>query len=151
MAIALLQSAFYYPQLPQVVAAHFDGAGVANDWSSRDVFFAIYLAMIALLAGVFELLPRLSGERGKLRMNIPNREYWLAPERQQQTLLFIRRQMMILGIVHLLLAIYTVQLAIIANLHQAGQLHGSIIWALGLYFLFLAAWLTHLLLHFRKP
>ena len=58
VAIALLQSAFYYPQLPQEMASHFDGAGVANDWSSRNVFFGIYLAMIVMLVVVFLWLPR---------------------------------------------------------------------------------------------
>ena len=59
--------------------------------------------------------------------------------------------MMILGIAHLLLAIYTIQLTIIANLQQAGQLHSSIFWALGLYCLFLAVWLIRFFLQFRKP
>jgi len=151
VAIALLQSAFYYPQMPPVVASHFDGAGMANGWSSRVVFFAIYLAMIAMLIGIFIGGPRWSGERGKLRLNIPNREYWLAPARLQQTLEFFRRQMIILGIAHLLLAIYAVQLAILANLHQESGLHGSMWWALGAYFLFFGRWLIHLFARFRKP
>lgn len=150
-AIALLQSAFYYPQLPAVVASHFDGDGFANGWSSRNVFFTIYLGVVALLIGVFAVLPRWFGERGKLQLNLPNRDYWLAPERRRQTLDFFQRQMLILGIAHLALAIYTIQLAIIANLQQAGRLHGSLIWLLGLYFLFLAAWLTRIYLKFRKP
>jgi uncharacterized membrane protein len=150
VAVALLQSVFYYPQMPAVVASHFDGTGVANGWSSRNVFFAIYLAMVAMLIGIFICLPRRSGERGKLRMNIPNREYWLAPQRRGQTMEFFRRQMMVLGIVHLLLAIFTVQLAILANLQQESRLHASMWWALGSYFLFLGLWLTHLFLHFRK-
>ena len=69
-------------------------------------------------------------------MNIPNRDYWLAPERRDATLEYLHRRMMVLGIAHQLLAIYTIQLAIIANLKQA-ELHESIYWALGLYFLFL--------------
>jgi uncharacterized membrane protein len=149
VAIALLQSAFYYPQMPAVVASHFDGNGVANNWSSRNGFFGIYLAMIALLVGVFLWVPRYTAKGDKLRMNIPNRDYWLAPERRQQTQEFFQRQMMILGIAHLLLAIYSIQLAIIANLQQAGSLHGSIIWALGLYFVFLTVWLLHIFLKFR--
>jgi len=151
VAIAVLQSIFYYPQLSPVVAAHFNSSGAANGWSSRNVFFAIYLAMIALLVGVFIYLPHCSGKRGKLRMNIPNRDYWLAAQRQQQTIEFVRRQMLILGIVHLLLAIYSVQLAILANLQQASGLHESLWWALGLYFVFVTLWLINLFRQFRKP
>jgi len=151
VGVALLQSFFYYPQLPPVVASHFDGAGTANGWSSRNVFFAVYLTMIAMLVGIFIWLPHWSGAVGKLRMNIPNREYWLTPQRQQQTMQFFRRQMMVLGIAHLLLAIYTMQLAILANLRQESGLHASMWWALGSYFLFLGLWLINFFLHFRKP
>ena len=98
--VALLQTVFYYPQLPGVVASHFDGAGAPNDWSNRNTFFAIYLIMIAMLMVVFDLIPKWSGNRGKIRMNIPNRDYWLAPERSAETLTWFRRQMMILGIAH---------------------------------------------------
>jgi hypothetical protein len=84
-------------------------------------------------------------------LNIPNRDYWLAPQRREQTMEFLRRQMMALGIVHLLLAVFTVQLAILANLQQESRLHGSMWWALGSYFLFVSLWLIHLVLHFRKP
>jgi len=151
VAAALLQSAYYYPQLPAVVASHFDGAGAANGWSGRGVFFAIYLAMVAMVVGVFVWLPYWSGKRDKVRMNIPNRDYWLAPQRRAQTMEFFRRQMMLLGIVHLLLAIYTVQLAILANLQQESRLHASMWWALGAYFLLVSLWTIHLVLHFRKP
>ena len=151
VAIALLQSAFYYPQLPATVASHWGASGDADGWSSRSVFFAIYLSMVALVAVVFILIPHWTGRRGAMRMNIPNRDYWLAPERAQATKAFFRRQMLILGIAHLALAIYTVQLAIIANLRESGRLDDSIVWALGLYFAFLAGWLLHLILHFRKP
>ena len=50
----------------------------------RNVFFAIYLSMIAMLAGVFVFLPRRSERRIGFSMKIPNRDYWLAPERLQQ-------------------------------------------------------------------
>jgi uncharacterized membrane protein YozB (DUF420 family) len=84
-------------------------------------------------------------------MKIPNREYWLAPERLHQTREFFRRQMQVMGVVHLSLAIFTVQLVIQANFDQAPRLHHSIAWALGLYFVILIGWLIYFFLHFRKP
>ncbi len=47
VAIAILQTVYYYPRVPQVVASHFDGTGVPNAWSGRDGFFALYLGMVA--------------------------------------------------------------------------------------------------------
>ena len=151
VALALLQVVYYYPQVPDTVASHFDGLGSANAWSSKNGFFGLYLALILLLVMVFIFAPRWSETRIRFGMKIPNRDYWLAPERLQQTKQFFRRQMIIMGVVHLLLAIYTIQLAILANLNQQPRLHPSIAWALGLYFLFLIAWLIHFFIHFRKP
>jgi len=50
----------------------------------------------------------------------------------------------------MMLSIYTIQLAILANFELEPRLHPSIGWALGLYFVILSAWLTHFYLHFRK-
>jgi len=151
VAVALVQVIYYYPQMPDVVASHFDGLGAPNDWSSRNGFFGLYLAMVLLLVAIFEFVPRWSETRSRFGMKIPNRDYWLAPERVEQTKAFFRRQMFIMGIVHLLLTIYAIQLAILANFSQQPRLHPSIGWALALYFLFLIGWLIHFYLHFRKP
>ncbi len=151
VALAILQIVYYYPQMPDLVASHFDGLGTPNDWSGRNGFFGIYLAMLMLLVLVFIYVPGWSEKRVKFGMKIPNREYWLAPERLEQTREFFRRQMLVMGVVHLSLAIFVVQLVIQANFDQAPRLDQSIAWALGLYFLILIGWLIHFFLHFRKP
>ena len=53
-----------------------------------------------------------------------------------------------MGIAHLSLAIYAIQLAILANFDPEPRLHPSIGWALLLYFIFLAGWLIHFYLRF---
>ncbi|MCP4983373.1 MAG: DUF1648 domain-containing protein [Gammaproteobacteria bacterium] len=151
VAAAIAQIIYYYPQMPEVVASHFDGLGAPNDWSSRNGFFGIYAAILLMLIGIFIFVPGWSEKRASFGMKIPHRDYWLAPERIEKTKLFFRRQMMIMGIVHLTLAIYAIQLAILANFDQQPRLHASIGWALGLYFVFLIGWLIHFYLHFRKP
>lgn len=150
LALAALQVMYYYPQMPEVVASHFDGRGAPNGWSSRNVFFAIYLSMIALLVGIFIFVPRWSEARIRFSLKIPNRDYWLAPDKLEQTRAFFQRQMIIMGVVHLLLVMFTVQLAILANLGQELRLHSSIGWALGLYFLLIITWLVHFWRHFSK-
>jgi uncharacterized membrane protein len=151
VGLAFLQIAFYYPQMPEVVASHFDGLGEANDWSSRNGFFGLYAAMVLLLVGVFIYVPRRSEKRSSFGMKLPNRDYWLAPERIQQTREFFHHQMVVMGVVHLILVIFTVQLAILANFDQSPRLHPSIGWALGLYFAIIIAWLIYFYHHFRKP
>lgn len=149
-ALALVQIAYYYPQMPETVASHWDGLGAANAWSSRNGFFGLYLAMLLMLLGIFIYVPRWSMHRAKFGMKIPNAEYWLAPERIEQTRVFFQRQMLVMGVIHLILAIWVMQLAILANFSQQPRLDSSIFWALSLYFLFLIGWLIHFFIHFRK-
>jgi len=136
--------------MPDVIASHFNGLGAPNDWASKNGFFGLYLAIILMLVAVFEFVPKWSESRSRLSMKIPNRDYWLAPERVEQTRAFFRRQMYIMGIVHMMLTIYAIQLAILANFDQEPRLHPSIGWALILYFVILGLWLIHFYLHFRK-
>ena len=74
-----------------------------------------------------------------------------APQRIEQTRLFIRSQLIIMGVVHLLLAVLVMQLAIQANFSPGSALHESIVWLLLVYFVFLGAWLIRFFLRFRKP
>lgn len=151
VALAILQTIYYYPQMPDVVASHWDGLGQANAWSGRTGFFALYLGIVLMLVGVFIYMPGWSVGRSRMGMRIPHPEYWLAPERIEQTRQFFRRQMAIMGVVHLLLAIYVMQLAIEANLETEARLDSGVFWALGLYFSILTAWLIYFFLHFRRP
>ena len=150
VAVALAQAFYYYPQMPHIVASHFDGRGAADGWSSRNFFFGIYLAMLALTTGVFMLLPGRIGASGDFAHRFPNREYWLAPDRIERTRAFFRQQMLVMGIIHLLLAMITVQLVILANLGQGTQLNSIIFWVLAAYFICVITWLVHFFRHFRK-
>ena len=105
IALAILQVAIYYPQMPDIIASHFDGSGTPNDWAGKTGFFALYGLILALLAIIFLYVPVWSEKHPKFGMNLPHRDYWLAPEQRAQTLAFFKRQMIIMGIVHLALAL----------------------------------------------
>ncbi len=150
-ALAIAQILFYYPQIPDVVASHFDGSGTPNDWAGKTGFFVLYGIILVLLVIIFLYVPIWSEKHRKFGMNLPNRDYWLAPGQRAQTLSFFKRQMMIMGIVHLALALFTIQLVIDANFDSSPVLDGSIFMVLLIYFVFLVAWLIHFFLRFRKP
>lgn len=151
VALAIIQVVYYYPQMPETVASHFDGLGAPNAWSSKQGFFGLYAVILLMLVAVFVFVPGWSEKRAGFGMKIPHRDHWLAPERIEATRRFFRRQMLLMGILHLSLAIVVIQLAILANFDQQLRLHGSIYWVLGFYFVFLIAWLIHFFLHFKKP
>lgn len=151
VASAILQTLYYYPQMPDIVASHWDGLGAPNGWSSRNGFFGLYLGIVAMLVAAFVYLPRWSLNRGRKGLNLPNADYWLAPERIEQTRAIIQDQLLIMGVVHLALAVVVMQLAIQANFEPGASLDSSILWILILYFIILAVWLARFFLRFRKP
>ena len=151
IVLAVLQTIYYYPQMPDIIASHFDGLGAPNGWSSRNGFFGLYLVILVMLIAIFEFVPRWSESRPGFGRKLPNRDYWLAPERIDETRAFLRRYMMVMGNAHLLLAIFAIQLAIEANFSAEPRLHPAIGWGLGIYFIVLAVWLAYYFLHFRKP
>lgn len=72
-------------QLPERVATHFNGSGEPNGWMSRSahqefmlIFGLAFPMVIVLLCYASRFLPR-------GLVNIPHREYWLAPERRAET------------------------------------------------------------------
>jgi len=72
-------------ELPARVASHFDIQGRPNGWMSRDVciYFTLGLGifMPAFIVGMMALTRWIPVNL----VNLPNREYWLAPERRKET------------------------------------------------------------------
>lgn len=79
-------------QLPESVATHFDASGTPNGWMTKRqhlIFTSAFgiglpLFMVAAFSLIHVLPARL--------VNIPNRDYWLAPERKAETSAWIQRQ-----------------------------------------------------------
>lgn len=147
--LSIVQAGYYYPQLPDSIASHFDGAGVANDWSSPAGFFAVVLLVVMLNLIVFVVLPHLI-VADRLRVNLPHRDYWLAAERRPQSLARIADFLGWFGVASLLLAVVVVQLVMDANLARA-PLSSGIGWLLFAYFVYVLVSLARLFWRFRKP
>lgn len=91
-ALLLLQAGISYPQLPDVLASHFGASGSPNGFQSKTVFFGM---LLTILLGVGSLMtfvvPALLSSRPGIT-NLPNQQYWFAPERRAATLRFLTVQ-----------------------------------------------------------
>ena len=117
---------------------------LAQRMADRAVIFFRYIPRQHHFVGYsFQVTVRLVGKAPQLRLEDPTSCYWLGPQRRDQTHSFFRRQMLVMGIAHLLRTITTIQLAILSNLSHDARLGTAIFWAPGGYFAFLAAWLFH--------
>lgn len=149
--LAVIQTIFYYPQLPDTLASHFGGSGGANGWSPKETFFLIHFGTILLITGIFLLFPLILRHTPTSIINLPNKKYWLSEERREQTFMFIKEKMYWFGVVNLLLIICTIQLAINANLDSKKGFSSSAMWIiLGAYLICLLIWIITFITRFRK-
>lgn len=83
-ALAALRSAAAYDALPPMMASHFGAAGQANGFMPRDAFFAFFALVGGGTVALLLAIPWLTRAVPPALINVPNREYWLVPERLPQ-------------------------------------------------------------------
>lgn len=153
LLVVVAQCVVYGPRLPDVVASHFDSAGRPNGWMSRTTFLLVYAVMMTLLTLVFSFLPRNVMRLPRSTVNLPHREFWLAPERRAQAMAMLQERMLWFGNATMLFMIAVFQMAIEANLDHPPRLSSAVFWVLIVYFVITAAWLIEFLWAFghKRP
>ncbi len=150
-ACGLIYFSMIYPQMPDVVASHFNGAGTATAFMPKSGFLIIILIVTLATSVPIFLVPRQLAALPDNKINLPNKEYWLAPERRQESIEYITTQMGWFGVALLALLFYAFYIAAAANLKSGHSFDTtSFLFGLGAFFAFLTIWLTRLLGHFRK-
>ena len=155
IAVVLLhaaQTTYYYPRLPALVAQHFDAAGHANGWASRDFFFVFSWVMLLGMSAIFMLTPRMLRRIPVSMINLPNKNYWLAPERKDESLSFLEREMQWMGVLTVAFLLLVLHLAIRANLAPGSRFESIPFVALLVVFAIAASWwIVRLYRRFPKP
>ena len=152
LVTGLFQNLYFVPQMPPKVASHFDGAGNANGWSSRSSFATMHAVTFLFLGALFGALPWLFGVIPPSLINMPHREYWLAPERRKESLAYLSVTMMWFGVVMMLFMLVIMQLTIDANVSGSGRLDPVSLWSsLALLLGYILVWVVKLYRRFPKP
>jgi uncharacterized membrane protein len=134
------QTIYYYPRLPAVVAQHFGAQGNPNGWAPREFFFGLSWFILLLLSALLMLTPRLLRNLPTSMINLPNKNYWLAPERKTQSLGFVERQLEWMAVISVAFLVLVIHLAIRANLNSAQRLENTPFIALLAAFAVLIFW-----------
>jgi uncharacterized membrane protein len=130
LGIALLQGLIYYPQLPDRLASHFDAAGYPNGWSSKSAYFALQAFILLVATVCFAALPAWLQRAPTRLINLPNKDYWLAPERRAATLARLASTLTWFGCAALALTLTVTSLVIRVNLSRGSALPAATMWAL---------------------
>lgn len=80
--ITAWQLAWLGPQLPDPVASHFGPNGNADGWSPRGSFMAMHFFLQLGMAGLLTLIANTTPWLPDTLVNLPNKEYWLHPDRR---------------------------------------------------------------------
>lgn len=137
--------------LPNVVASHFDSSGNANGFMPRSVYVWFMLVIVALVPLVLALVPLRAFRNPNTRINLPNREHWLAPERRTETIETLSQQAVRFSTMLLAFLCYAHWLVIQANKTAPPNLSSR--WFIGGLVVFLVAtlfWAVSFIGRFRN-
>jgi hypothetical protein len=138
--------------LPERVATHFGASNLPNGWMTRDFYLGFMLVfMVALPLAVTALIgviPRVAPGS----TNLPNRDYWLAPERRADSLLYLRSHGGWLGCILVGLGAGIHGVLLVANRSQPPLLPLPLFLVLmGGFLLAIALWVVALYRRFPRP
>lgn len=114
-----------YAQLPPVMASHFDARGVPNGWQPKELFFTFLVGSLVIAAILTFAVPLLMEVLPTSLINLPNKEYWLAPERRAESIGFFQTQFAWFGCALLFFMMFAFEFAIRANFRDRPQMDSS--------------------------
>lgn len=146
----LTRLALAFDGLPPRMATHFDLAGRANGFQTREAFAWSSVLVSSALLALFAVLPALMRRLPDRWINMPAKDYWLAPERRARTLARLTLMLDWLGCATVALLVGVFELIIRANLADAPL--GTQLWiVLAAYHLFVLFWAIVYLRGLRRP
>ena len=149
---AIAQCVHDYPQLPDRMASHFGASGMPNGWMTKPQFFMTF-AILLLPALLVEFwVGRRIANKPDAKLNLPNKEHWLAPERRAETFAYFESFFAWYGCVFLFVVVYAMGLAMRANFVSPPLLPtGPIVAVIGGFVLFNVAALVTMYRRFSMP
>jgi hypothetical protein len=138
--------------LPDRVAVHFGRGGVADNWASSGANLLITLGMDAVLFVSLFFSPRLAVILPAKWVNLPNRQYWLAPENRVRAKAKLAASLYRFGVAIFLFLLVVELLALQANLSDPVRLNEAFLFcALGILMVYSIAWCIFFYRSFRVP
>lgn len=152
--LALFAAVYFssvYAKLPEVVASHFDANGNPNGWASKQSFLVFFIGVSVIPAVLVFVVPAIIKALPVDLINLPNRRYWLSPERVDQTLEFLTSRFAWFGCAVYGLMLYVFDYAVRTNLHPEHRPDPNSMWiGLIVFAAFAAVWSVLLALHFAR-
>ena len=154
VTLAVFAAAYFYSvydTLPEVVASHFDANGNPNGWSSKQAFLVFFIGVSVIPAVLVFVVPAIIKALPVDLINLPNKRYWLNPERADKTLDFLTSRFAWFGCAVYGLMLYVFDYAVRTNLHPDHRPDPKSMWiGLIVFAAFAAVWSVLFALRFAR-
>jgi uncharacterized membrane protein len=138
-------------ELPPMVASHFDAGGQPNAFMTRGSYIRFVLCLCVGLPVLIVAILTVVYSRAR-ELKLPNREYWMAPQRIDRTRSFLVAHAVWFGSLLVVLSCCIHWLELGANRQQPPHLPNQLFAACMIAFLIaMAAWIAALMFAFRRP
>jgi hypothetical protein len=150
LALAAVQAAYFYPQLPAEMVSRFGAEGEALQSMSKSGFTLLHLGIIAVIAALFGGVPLEHVPNAFI--HIPRKEFWLSAERREESIRVLQDEIFVICNATILLLTVIFHWVLQANLLDDPRLAPSFTWLpLGLYVAYTMVWTLRLVRRFQTP
>ena len=149
---AIAQCVHDFPLLPERLASHFNASGMPNGWMTKTQFIYLYAVVLVPALAIEFWVPNRIANKPVSKLNLPNKEFWLAPERRTETFAFFDSFFAWYGCVFLFVMVFAMGLAMRANFDSPPHLPtGPIVSDIAGFVLFNVAALIAMFRRFSSP
>ena len=150
--LAIAQCAHDFPLLPERLASHFAASGAPNGWMTKSQFLWTYAVVLLPALAIEFWVSRQIANKPDAELRLPNKVYWLSAERRSKTYAYFDSFFAWYGCAFLFVAVFTMGLAMRANLHTPVHLPTApIVSVLIGFVLFNVAAIAAMLRRFSNP
>jgi hypothetical protein len=137
--------------LPPQMASHFNASGEPDAWMSTEAYLRFIALFGAALPLLWVVIPQVIRYLPAKFINLPNHDYWLAPERREGTDAWLARHFLWFGSMQVALA-GGIHLAIYqANQSSPARMSGGLMLGLlGLFLVGAGLWAVTMIRHFQR-
>jgi len=149
LVVFVAQMVYWYGRLPDPLPSHFDAQGQVDGEMSKNGFYVLMGLMNTFFLIGFPLLGKLLGRVPNSMINMPNKEYWLAPERRDKTIAKNCVLLTAIGWMTGWLFIGIIQLTALVAVKARDSISPEFTWLMAIYLIGITAAVVFLIASFR--
>ena len=131
--VCFAQMGYWYVRLPDPMPSHFDEAGQVDGQMGKTSFFVFMGIIQTVFLFGFPALGTLVKRLPDSVLNIPNKEYWLDPQRRAETLSVNVDVLSTIGLMTSWLLIAIFHLTVLVAIKLRETINPDFYWILGVY------------------